>query len=353
MTVELVKYVHLEIGHGGGYKTIAALKNRYFWPGMNKQTKLLVRECRLCQLAKQETRPTVGPGKSITTREVGELIMADLYGPLPRSIGGVRYIFVIQDSFSRYINLFNLKIATTTTVLRCLESFLRIIKATAILTDNGTQFTSNMWKSRLGSLGVKILHSSVHNPGPNITERVNKELGRIFRVYCHDKHTRWPTLLTSIENTYNNSIHCSTGFSPNEVVFGKSPRYNFDKYMDKSVIPNVDLAEVRAKVQENLKASATKRQHYFNMGKRLAVYEVGTLVKLRRFTQSNLLKKQTKKFSLLYEGPYVIGAVPFSNTYTLVDPRTREIRGNYSAIHLARYYINKGETQGGGDRRAT
>ena len=337
---DLIKFVHLELGHGGGFKTGAALRDRYFWPGMGRQIKQIVRVCRLCQLAKRELRPTVGPGKSLIAKDVGELVMADIYGPLPRGVAGVRFIFVIQDSFSRYIRLFNLKVATTKSVLSCVDRFNRIIKIKSLLTDNGTQFTSKHWNQRMAKMGIKVLHTSIRNPGPNITERVNKELGRIFRVYCHTKHTTWPSFVGDIERTYNNTIHCSTGLAPNEVIFGKSPNYSLDKHLKGCVLPTRTKEEIKELVRKNLTSNAIKRQRFYNVNKRLVTYELGTLVKLKKITQSNLLKKQIKKFALLYEGPYVVAAAPYSNTYTLVDPVTRQIKGDYSAIHLARYYIS-------------
>lgn len=347
MTQDLIDFVHQEIGHGGGYKTLAAVKDRYFWPRMQKQVKAYVRQCHICQLAKREIRPTVGPARSIITREVGELVMTDLYGPLPKSITGVQYILVIQDTFSRLIRLYKLKVATTKSVLKCVERFHSEIKIEVLLSDNGSQFTSRQWEKNLTRWGIGIRHTAIRNPSPNITERVNKELGRIFRTYCHEKHTRWALYLDDIEDTYNNTIHCSTGFSPNEIAFGKPPTYKMDKYVGKVCKPVVDLEEIRVEARKNLIRSAEKRQEFFNIKKRLMTYEIGTLVKLRKFTQSNLIKKHTKKFALLYDGPYVVSAAPYSNTYTLVDPKTKGVIGDYSAIHLAKYYTNDVEVKKG------
>lgn len=345
LTEELIKMIHLEIGHGGMFKTGSAMGDRYYWPGMNRDIKRIVKGCHLCQLAKREIRPTVGPSKSIITKEIGQLAMADLYGPLPRGTGGVRFIFVIQDSFSRFVKLYKLRIASTRTVLNCVEDFNKTIHIEALLTDNGSQFTSKKWESNLDRMGIRILHTSVRNPGPNITERVNKELGRIFRIYCHEKHTKWVAFLKEIEQTYNNSIHCSTGFSPNEIAFGKSPTYSLDKYTQGCGKPTKTIEEIKLAAQKNLEKSAANRQKYYNLNKRLVNYEIGTMVKLRKITQSSLLKKEIKKFHLLYEGPFVIGSIPYSNTYTLIDPKTREIKGDYSAIHLARYYTSNRDQQ--------
>lgn len=91
-------------------------------------------------------------------------------------------------------------------------------------------------------------------------------------------------------------------------------------------------------VRRNLVATSSRRQEQFNKTHRLIKYQLGDLVKIKKANKSNAGKKVTKKFALLYEGPYVIVAVPFANVYTLMDPNTKLIRGKFNTINLARYH---------------
>lgn len=68
------------------------------------------------------------------------------------------------------------------------------------------------------------------------------------------------------------------------------------------------------------------------------MYNIGDYVKLRKVNKSDAQQKVYSKFDLLYEGPYLIAAIPSGNVYTLVDPDTLESRGNFNAIHLFKYY---------------
>ena len=48
-----------------------------------------------------------------------DLVAVDLFGPLPKGRGGVMYIFVMLDTFSKYVRLYSVKRATSQ-VLSCL-----------------------------------------------------------------------------------------------------------------------------------------------------------------------------------------------------------------------------------------
>ena len=42
-----------------------------------------------------------------------ELISVDFFGPLPASTAGTKYLFVVQDIFSKLVTLYPIKRATT------------------------------------------------------------------------------------------------------------------------------------------------------------------------------------------------------------------------------------------------
>lgn len=80
--------------------------------------------------------------------------------------------------------------------------------------DHGVQFVSKVWQTRLSELGVVVTITSIYHPESNPAERVMRELGRLFRTYCHDNHAEWPHYVQYIEWVLNNTIHESTGFTP-------------------------------------------------------------------------------------------------------------------------------------------
>lgn len=93
----------------------------------------------------------------------GRLLCMDLMGPLPPSRGGVR-----------------LKRATTQSILNKVfkNYFCHVKMPEAILSDNDTQITSKLRKSKLLTVGVKCEFTSIYSPQGNPTERCNKEISR-------------------------------------------------------------------------------------------------------------------------------------------------------------------------------
>lgn len=62
------------------------------------------------------------------------------------------------------------------------------------MSNNGTQFSVREWSKTLTEIGIKCKFISVYCSEGNQTERYNKEIGRVLRSYCHNKHTRWPNM---------------------------------------------------------------------------------------------------------------------------------------------------------------
>jgi transposase InsO family protein len=81
----------------------------------------------------------------------GELVTLDLYRQLPVGRGGVKYLLVCFEVFSKHVTLYPLKAATTKNCLDKLINnyFPNTMKPQIILTDHGSQFTSFKWEKAL------------------------------------------------------------------------------------------------------------------------------------------------------------------------------------------------------------
>ena len=100
----------------------------------------------------------------------------DYYGPLLVSSGGVKYLLVVVNNFTKYVELYTLRRATTNVTLKRLQQYITTHgKQDSILTDNGTQFTSRKWTQGLGQLNIKPKYTAIRNPCTNIAERWNRQ----------------------------------------------------------------------------------------------------------------------------------------------------------------------------------
>ena len=127
-----------------------------------------------------------------------------------------------------------------------------------------------------------------------------RELGLMFRTFCHQKHSLWTTFVNKIEGYINCSLHESTNYSPHELMFQRRPSRIIEeliKFPMRTEVPHVRKL-VLAKERLLSKAEQRKQKHDRNL---IPVkYEVGQLVLVKNHDQSLALDKEIKKFFLLY-----------------------------------------------------
>lgn len=131
----------------------------------------------------------------------GDLVCIDLMGPLPVSRGGVSQLLAVVDAFTKFLKLYALRKASARAIVnRILNDYcVKIQKPRSILSDNGSQFSAKYWSRIMKEQDISVIHTSEYFPEGNLTERYNREIGRLLRAYCYDKHTRWTFMLDFVE----------------------------------------------------------------------------------------------------------------------------------------------------------
>lgn len=306
---------------------------------MLQEIKKFVLACDLCQRVKCPNRKTIGAFGNVESSGPGDLVSVDFFGPLPRSQGGVEYIFVRLDVFSKYVKLYPIKRETTDTILnKTFNCYIpEMANPTRILSDHGTQFTSPKWGERLRQEGIKAIFSSIRHPQSNPVERVMRELGRLFRTLCADRHTRWAKCISDIEFFFNITMHLSTGFSPCELHIGRKPT---DRILDilrfpESIQPSGDMKIMIAR--DRLTKSFERRARSQGPASG-ALFSERDWVLLRVPKLSDAMARVTMKFFYLFYGPYQVARSFGNNSYELADVNdAHRILGTYNQCHLKKY----------------
>lgn len=110
----------------------------------------------------------------------GDLVSIDFFGPLPPSVGGAKYILAVSDVYTKYVELYPIRNATTKIVINKMRNhyYVNHGKPKKIINAHGTQFTSQKWREALEDDGIRSIFSSIRHPQSNHVERVMRELGR-------------------------------------------------------------------------------------------------------------------------------------------------------------------------------
>ena len=150
----------------------------------------------------------------------------------------MKHIFVTRVAFSKLVCLYPIKRATTAIIIKKIfPNFCeKYGKPKNIIRDHGTQFTAKKWQDKLEEEELQLIYSSIRHPQGNIVERVNRELGKFFRIFVKDNHTAWACYVPLIQEIINETCHESTEMTPYELHFKQEPRRPWSKWIKKPEI---------------------------------------------------------------------------------------------------------------------
>jgi len=233
--VELIINAH-EIGHEGVQKTYLRLKKGYYWRGMKEEIRKYVSLCDRCQLRKSQ--PQAEPTEVNTTPIEAPFVRVglDIIGPLTETQKGNKYIMVLVDYFTKWVEAEPTKTITSYDVISfLLKAFCRHGIPEIIVTDNGVQFTSDITKAFVDLYGSYIQFVATYHPESNgLTENRNREIGKLLRT-LGEKEENWDTLLFPVLWALKNSTNSATGFSSFQLLYGRNDLQPFDLLIKRKI----------------------------------------------------------------------------------------------------------------------
>jgi len=147
---------------------------------------------------------------------------------LPRTQRGYDSIWVIVDQLTKVAHF--LPVKTIDLGARLAELYMERIVCLhgvpkKIVSNRGTQFTSNFWKKVHDSLGTKLNFSTSYHPQTDgQTERINQILEDMSRACALQYGTSWDNSLPYVEFSYNNSYQQSLKMPLFEALYGRKCR---------------------------------------------------------------------------------------------------------------------------------
>ena len=99
-------------------------------------------------------------------------------GPFPRSQGGYHFLFVVVEKFTKWTEVEAVHTIPTRAAVKFIRGIVcRFGVPNCIITDNGSQFTSGLFRAYCKTLGTKLCLASVAHPQSNgQAERANVEV---------------------------------------------------------------------------------------------------------------------------------------------------------------------------------
>jgi len=88
--------------------------------------------------------------------------------------------------------------------------------------DQGKAFEAQLFKQFCKLFGIEKTRTTAYHPQTDgMIEHHNRTLESMLRHYVSEEQDDWDCLLPQLYLAYNSSKHPSTGYSPNELLFGR------------------------------------------------------------------------------------------------------------------------------------
>ncbi|XP_055522783.1 uncharacterized protein LOC129716964 [Wyeomyia smithii] len=251
------------------------------------------------------------------------MISVDFVGPLTRSKRGNTVLLVIVDWVSKYVLVKPMRTADSKKMVEFLEEevCLKFTRPRLILSDNGKQFESLLFKSWLARHNIGHMKTAYYCPQVNNAERVNRVVVTCIRALLDGDHRGWNENLAAITAAIHSAKHEATGISPHEA--------NFD---DPKVAQNLRLSTIRRIhefVLQRVRNNHEKTKQRYNLRTRRVDFKIGDIVWRRTFTESSKADQINKKLDHKFV-PALVKQILGKNVYLLEDV-TDGKQGRYHA----------------------
>ena len=199
---------HRDAGHQGCDHTLSLLQECFWWPGMAKQMRQVIKTCRCClQYGGSTPRAPLCPIVATAPLDLLHVDFTSIETTMeldksPR----VANVLVFQDHFTKYVLVYVTPDQTAKTITKFLYGgFISIFGAPSrLLSDRGTSFTNSIIKELCEILGIQRLQTMPYHPQANgLVERSHQTIMHMIGKLGEDKKANWPSHLAEIVHAYN------------------------------------------------------------------------------------------------------------------------------------------------------
>jgi transposase InsO family protein len=319
---QVIKASHNAIlsGHLGVKKTLAKIKMNFYWYKMSSSVKLWIKQCAFCGARKKPNKKAKAPLQEYYVGFPMDRVSTDILGPFPISESKNRYILVVMDNFTKYVECYAIPDQRAETVANKIvfEYFCRFGLPLDLHSDQGKNFQSELFRQMCCLLEINQTRCTPYRASSNgMVERFNQSLLNLITTYVNKEQTNWDLYLPIMTSAYRSSVHESTQYTPNMLMFGREfnlpvnflvghscQSENFENYTDYVVGLNEKFSRIYSIVRENLSKSSQRQKRDYDTRISMNNYNVGDVVYC--LDSSRIVGKSPKLKAEVWKGPFVI-----------------------------------------------
>jgi len=284
---DVFKIAHDNNFHGGYHRTYDRIASSLFIKNLSKHLRTYIMHCPSCQLNQTRRHPAYGELHPISTPAIPfHTVAIDFIVALPEYAGFDALMTITCKSTKRNLLLPG---AEDWTAVTWANTFITGLIGhdwgipSAIISDRDSKFMGSFWKEVFTKMNVNLLTSTAWHPQTDgQSERTNQTVEIALRFFLSTGENDWVSVLPYLQGSLNNAIR-STGFAPNELVYGFRVREGLDLLAGELDVQDLDrLRSVKRQEAADAMAFAniSVKSRYDKLHKSLRLH-AGDLVFLR------------------------------------------------------------------------
>ncbi|GJR43187.1 reverse transcriptase domain-containing protein [Tanacetum coccineum] len=330
-----------------------ALRSGYYWPTMHRDARDMIKKCKDCQVHRPIPRQPQQKLTPITSPWPFHKWGIDIAGPFPVAAGGLKFLIVAIDYFTKWIEAKAVATITGNQVKRFVWDNIvcRFGLPGEIVSDNGKQFCDNPFKDWCSKLSITQRFASVKHPQTNgLVERANRSLGEGIKARLDRHKGRWVEELSHVLWAHRTTIKVSTGDTPFSLVYGTEAVIPAEIGMptirtaEVNITTNDDERRIDLDILEERREQAAIREEkvklkmkgYYDAKVRGVLFRPGDFV-YRANDASHA--EDTGKLGPKWEGPYEVTEALGKGAYKLRDMDGRELPRTWNIGNLKKCYL--------------
>ena len=224
--IKLLQRTHNLYGHIGAQKMYYTIKDFYYFPKIYQHATKISTTCKICLCNKTRRRNEAGLlGQLGPAERPFQIMSLDTVGGFGGRRSTKRYLHILVDHFTRFAYVLPSKNQTSSEFMKIINTALKDHHIETLLTDQYGGLSSKEFTLFLRSKNINHIYTAVDNPQSNgLNERLNQTLTN--RIRCRVNETNnsiaWSKIARQCTEEYNRTIHLSTQYAPEYLMFGKT-----------------------------------------------------------------------------------------------------------------------------------
>lgn len=306
-------------GHFGINKTLDKIRKRFYWATCKKDVENWCKSCEVWISRKGSLDKGTSKMQIYNSGLPFERIQMDILGPFPSSSAGNKYLLVIIDTFTKWVEAFPLSNMRTKTIAEVFVTQIvsRYGVPLEVHTDQGKNFDSRLVKQLANLIGIRKTRTTPLHPRSNgQVERQHHTILDYLAKYVSDNQKDWDRWISLFLLVYRSSRHEITGASPAAMYTGSDLRLpldlirgcppgsgqvkTFGDYVQKL---QMKMNDIHKMVRTKMNIQSHKTKSWYDKRARNIDFQEGLKV---WFFNPQRRKGKSPKLQCNWDGPYTI-----------------------------------------------